>query len=202
MSENDLIKQQRIERICPACRKQFLALLSEISRGGGVFCSQPCYHQSRAKSLTERFWAMVNKTPTCWLWIGGTNRSGTEYGNINNGTPKKTLLAHRVSWEIHFGPIPDGMEVCHNCPGGDNSLCVNPDHLFLGTHADNMRDASIKKQVQTGENHHNAKLTWAIVRAMRERYRQGDITMTALASEFRRHPSTTQNVLRGITWKE
>jgi len=92
-------------------------------------------------SVEELFWRNVKKTDSCWLWIAGT--SGVGYGMMRYRN--RGLSAHRISWEIHNGPIPDGMEVCHNCPGGDNKMCVRPDHLFLGTHADNMQDYRNKK---------------------------------------------------------
>ena len=90
-------------------------------------------------SVEIRFWKYVNKTDHCWLWIGGL-RNG--YGIINEGGKfGNAKYAHRISWQIHNGVIPDGMDILHRC---DNPPCVNPKHLFVGTHQDNMRDAKIK----------------------------------------------------------
>jgi hypothetical protein len=86
-------------------------------------------------SLSVRFWEKVRiaSKDECWLWTASLNNKG--YGKIGEG--KKILLAHRVSWELHFGPIPDRLCVLHKC---DNPKCVNPDHLFLGTQKDNAQD--------------------------------------------------------------
>jgi hypothetical protein len=103
--------------------------------------SHICYKLPRvAKSLEVRFWAKVQKTETCWLWTAHKAHFG--YGEIKMSTPPyKNLRAHRVSWELHFGPIPPGAQVLHHC---DNPACVRPDHLFLGSDLDNQRDAIAK----------------------------------------------------------
>lgn len=84
--------------------------------------------------IQERFWSLVEKTDGCWAWKGYTQEG--RYGHFMV-TPGHRQGAHRVAWQIAYGAIPDGLHVCHRC---DNPSCVRPDHLFLGTHRDNMRD--------------------------------------------------------------
>ena len=95
----------------------------------------------------ERFWAKVDRSGECWLWTGP--QVGRGYGKTSfNG---KTQRAHRVSWELTYGPIPAGVFVCHKC---DNPLCVRPEHLFLGTPLDNVRDMCAKKRQVSGSKTH------------------------------------------------
>jgi hypothetical protein len=94
------------------------------------------------EDATVRFWRFVRKGDGCWEWTGGRTAAGWHGRFAVKATrPAVIVMAHRFSWELHYGPIPDGMEVCHHC---DNPPCGRPDHLFLGTHADNMRDAGNK----------------------------------------------------------
>lgn len=96
-------------------------------------------------TLAARYWSRVVRTGEgeCWSWDGSTSRG---YGQLSSprGRGNAPVKAHRVSYEMHYGPIPTGMEVCHRC---DNPPCSNPEHLFLGTHADNMRDMGAKGRV-------------------------------------------------------
>lgn len=112
---------------CKFCGKK-----TKSGRGNGRFCSIDC-----------RFNSKIIKTNFCWNWSG--SKISNRYGGIQFG--KEYRLAHRVSWELNFGKVPENMCVCHRC---DNGLCVNPDHLFLGSHDDNMMDKAIKKRAKRG----------------------------------------------------
>lgn len=140
------MRPTRIPRVCEKCQAPFAVEPAVLRRGGnaGKFCSSDCrYAASTGKwaPFADRFWAKVNKTDCCWLWTGSTYKGSQPYGTIGTGGKHgKVVKAHRASWLIHFGPIPDGLHVLHNCPDGDNPSCVNPGHLWLGTHDENMKD--------------------------------------------------------------
>jgi len=125
----------------------------------------------------KRFWAKVEKTDNCWLWTGSKRNKG--YGAFVYADKNGKVVqgrAHRFSYEIHVGEIPEGLFVLHKC---DNPGCVNPDHLFVGTNQDNVTDMVSKGRhvrggtykkgnYKSGESHHNAKLTWELVGRIRE----------------------------------
>ena len=89
----------------------------------------------KVRPVEDRFWKYVHKTKTCWLWTGHSIRNG--YGIIWCNLQRKQIVAHRVSYSMHNGNIPKRMLVLHKC---DVKNCVNPSHLFVGNHRDNMLD--------------------------------------------------------------
>jgi len=114
----------------------------------------------------DRFWQKVEKTDGCWNWTSAKHPKGYGLFSIKN----RNQRAHRVSYELCKGPIPEGMQVLHEC---DNPSCVKPEHLFLGTNADNMADKVAKgRQAHfcpgRGEDSPTAKLTTKQVLAIRE----------------------------------
>ena len=130
----------------------------------------------------KKFWEKVKKGDGCWEW---TAFKEAGYGRINTGKFNWTT-AHRFSWIIHHGRIPDGLYVCHRC---DNRGCVNPDHLFLGTSKDNTRDMLTKGR-------QSSTLTEANVRMIRST----DRPVSEIAAELGVHTSTIYNARSGKTW--
>lgn len=150
--------------------------------------------QQFSTSERARFWGHVRRTDTCWLWIPGpSNRYGVFF------LRKKKYGAHRVSWTMHFGTIPDGLWVLHSC---DTPRCVRPEHLFLGTQLENMRDASAKKRLRLGEHHPHHKLTDEIVVAARAEYATGVTSYQLLATKYGVDYRTIYDAVRRNTWRE
>lgn len=138
----------------------------------------------------DKFWKHVKKADGCWTWVGGTNDKG--YGSVRrSGKPQ---AAHRVSWIIRNGEIPPGLFVCHRC---DNPPCVNPDHLFLGTAADNSEDSVLKGRtflhrfpVRRKGNGRPSKLTPQTAEAIRA---EPDLSHAALGRKLGLPQSTVRH---------
>jgi len=149
------------------------------------------------EAIEKYFWAKVEKTDSCWLWKGCLlNHS---YGSI--WMDGKHYQTHRFSWLLHKGVIPQGQCVLHKC---DVPLCVNPDHLFLGTQQENVADMRAKNRNPkvAPEKTHTAKLTWEDVRTIRTVYQPRKVTMAFLASKYGVDTSTIACILKNTTWKE
>lgn len=146
-----------------------------------------------------KFWQKVQagKSDECWEWQGrvGKNGYGVTYMHSHH------LYAHRMAWVITNGPIEDGLHVLHKC---DNPRCVNPDHLFLGTQADNNRDMHRKgRNAQPGgEDHHRSRLTWEDVHTIRRRHAEERVPNKELAEEYGVHLATITGVIANRTWHD
>lgn len=188
---------------CGFCGAPFSATKAAVTRGRGKFCSRQCGARASINSaitarrapIAERYQHLVIQRgdDECWDWSGFKCRG---YGRIKIGN--RSVGAHRVSYELANGPIPDGMTVLHRC---DNPPCTNPSHLFLGTNSDNNRDRHQKGRSVRGERAGRAVLTEAIVRRMRQAYAAGGETHASIAAKFSANLSTTSGVLLRRSWK-
>jgi len=151
----------------------------------------------RISSVYGRFMSKVEKTNTCWIFKGPRNGSG--YGSFlvtRNRGQKRTEMAHRVSWELFYGVISSKLCVLHRC---DNRICVNPEHLFLGTHKDNTQDCIAKGRfVNPPHNHSNRKLSLFEVQQIQELYARGNGRI--LAKQFGVSQQTISSIICGIHW--
>lgn len=152
------------------------------------------------KSIQNRFADKISFDidTGCWNWTAST-RTKFGYGQIKY--KGKMRAAHRVSWEMFYGEIPDGIFVCHKC---DNPKCVNPTHLFLGTNQDNMNDMKSKGRSRGGspfgEANHQSKLTEKKVKEIRDLYKTGQYTQKKLADDFGVERTCIGKIVRNERW--
>ena len=149
----------------------------------------------KKKSIKDRFWSYVKKSKDCWWWTGTKDKAG--YGGLGVGAGM--VRAHRLSWCLHNGSIPDGIHVLHKC---DNPPCVRPDHLFLGTQADNIKDM-LKKgrwKPKLGENHPSSKLKVKDVYKIRQLHVDG-IKRDEIAERFNIAISTVEGIIYRTRWR-
>lgn len=145
---------------------------------------------------TELFWSKVNKTDNCWIWTDRIDYKG--YGRCTASNNLRTLLsistktpsAHRISYLITFGLIPDGLLVCHKC---DTPACVNPEHLFLGTYSDNYQDMIQKGRQAKGKPKRFRKLP---LQDELIRLRQSGLSAKAIAEMYNVTPASVNGAIR------
>jgi hypothetical protein len=143
----------------------------------------------------QRFWALVNKTDGCWLWAGSLNRAGG-YGRFAKyvlGSHASTVGAHRFSYILAHGEIPDGLVVRHTC---DTPACVNPSHLVLGTQQDNVQDQIDRGRKAIGERAGCATLSDKDVQLIRQSYLEGGISQSEIARCFGVDKRTINRIVR------
>ena len=168
----DKRKRAKFIKQCSRCKKEMIG--TKLGLSGREFCSFDCF----TSPLGERWHALVDRTGDCWLWKGAKNEAG--YGVIRDG--EKLALAHRVSLRLKLGVEDFEGFACHTC---DNPSCVRPEHLYIGTHEDNMRDLSVANSSAA------SKTSWEERKEMARRYLLGE-DAEALATEFNVSPRTVR----------
>lgn len=145
---------------------------------------------------TQRFWSKVDKGAGpvgCWVWTAYTDKGG--YGKLR--ADKVYTAAHRASWELENGSIPEGLCVCHRC---DNPPCVNPAHLFLGTMADNMADKVAKGRQTRGFGHGIARLTTDQVISLRSDRASSGMSYRKLGAKYGISAQHAHSIATGKQW--
>lgn len=135
----------------------------------------------------------IGEPNECWEWQRGRNQHG--YGVIT--IAYKKWSAHRYAWTLTHGPIPDGAFICHHC---DNRACVNPDHLYVGTHQSNMADMVSRERHSMGVRSSRSKLTEEQVREIR-RLRADGVRIVEVAAQFNVSITTVSQIVHGTRWK-
>lgn len=222
-----------IPATCQTCGNTFLTWQYVINQGQRLFCGIACYRVSTQRSVTlclmcespitsqvatkfctltcywthlehqriETFWNRVQKTEGCWEYQGRRNSRG--YGMVPiKGT--SMARAHKFAWELTNGPVPDGLELLHEC---DNPPCVRPHplHVHPGTHAENMADAAERRRFPYGEKWrqaHAASLTLTPddVRSIRDQYATGGVSQRRLAKDYSISSHTVSLIVRRRSW--
>ncbi len=152
------------------------------------------------QDVPERFWKFVDKKEpeSCWPWLGDTMK--LNYGRFSYAGTRR--LAHRVAYELTYGPIePSSLSVCHRC---DNPNCVNPNHLFLGTQADNIADCVIKgrKRVNSpkGEAHYKHKLIASDITKIKQLSQDG-VPQRKIANMYHVNQAQIWRIIHDKTWR-
>lgn len=159
--------------------------------------------------IIARFEKYIDRSDSCHIWTGAKNRG---YGVFT--IKHQCYRANRMAWELAYGPIPDGLMVLHNCPGGDNPSCVNPAHLWLGDDAANMADRDAKgrqargerngkytrpESTPRGERHGRTTLTDQQVREIRAL--AGTMPQTEIARHYGVSKTVANHIILGQTWR-
>lgn len=186
----------KIKSICKECGNEFLVRNYQLKIGTGLYCSHKCASKNqKVESLENRFWKLIDKKEEneCWAFLGSKNKDG--YGRMSKGNSKLDS-AHRISYELHKGIIPEDMVVMHIC---DNPSCCNPKHLVLGTQNDNIQDMISKGRFVL--RNMSFKLTEEQMNGIRNKYTGKRGEKVKLAKEYNVVITTITNILNNKSWK-
>lgn len=189
-----------VTRPCLTCGKPVYAPPAKAARGHGTYCSMACSPQNRPVAILERFWDKVDRRDPddCWMWQANKNEDG--YGLIRYN--RRITGAHRVVLLMTGVEIPKDKEVMHSC---DNPGCVNPAHLSLGSHHENILDMVSKGRYSEarprGQAHSSTKLSDVEVLAIRATFDARTKTSAALAREHGMSTSAMYSLTHRKTWK-
>ena len=157
------------------------------------------------EGFLRRFWAKVDKTPgygpdgTCWLWTGSKYKKGYGALGVYRKRLKKNFRAHKLAYEMSYGPVPKGKQLRHTC---DVKACVNPCHIIPGTNQDNQNDAKQRGRIPRGEKRSNAKLSKKKASAIRADYFKRSTTLEELSKKYGVSISLISKVARKERWVE
>lgn len=146
-------------------------------------------------NIKKMFESYFTRGLGCWIWQGNKLKEG--YGRFCfNGMKTR---AHRFSYELYCGPIKNGLLVCHSC---DTPACVNPEHLWLGTTKENIRDAASKNRLSHGESHKSSKITKKTAYEIRGEYARKSIGQEELARKYGVSRGCVIGIVKNRTWKD
>ena len=195
------------EVVCPVCSKS-TQLLASVAKNRKTCGQRECTNElkrrnakAQAPAIADRFKMRVEKQSNgCWLWTGNMSKGG--YGVIViDGKP---VRAHRLSYTLHRGEIPEGLFICHHC---DNPSCVNPDHLYAGTHQQNMDDRTRRGRnhiprgvAPRGAGNGMAKLNGEKVLEIKTALSSKSSSQSELARKYGVDPSLISKISSGVVW--
>lgn len=183
--------QQNFNFVCKNCGKNFI----DYGHSDREFCSRRCNSEYQKKSFRREITYDIDPESGCWVCTSHAGIHEKDYPRIT--IEGKHVLLHRYMYEQKYGKIPDGMDACHEC---DNPRCINPDHIFLGKHKDNMEDRNNKGRSNSlkGSAVLNSKLTDDDVRYIRQ---HKEISARVIAKQFKVCKTTIDNVRQKLTYK-